>query len=266
MLLAVDIGNSNIVYGVYHNGGWQHQWREETDNEQPLLDQITAIGKEFSATELSPDDVESVILSSVVPHCTPAVLGALLRLFGEDIVTVVDESTYRHLPIHILNPQEIGSDLVANAVAGFMRFQNAAVTVVDFGTALTFTTISSKGHIMGVSIAPGLNTAIKSLFNNTAALPEVPLDYPESVLGINTIHAIQSGVLMGYTGMVKYMIEQIKSELNCQIDTTHFVIATGGLSSILTPLKDVVDDIDPILTLEGLRLISEFYQDEQRLR
>ena len=137
-------------------------------------------------------------------------------------------------------------------MAAYTRVAGPAI-VVDFGTALTFTTIDQAGEVLGVSIVPGLQTAIKSLFMNTAKLPEVELKLPDSVLGKNTIHAIQSGVLHGYTGLIKGMLEAIQLETGLKFT----VIATGGLSSILTNLDGVFDAVDRNLTLDGLRLITE---------
>jgi type III pantothenate kinase len=124
---------------------------------------------------------------------------------------------------------------------------------VDFGTALTFTLVDQAGKMQGVSIAPGLKTAVKSLFSQTAQLPEVPLEMPVSALGFDTVSAIQSGILWGYVGMVKEMIARVKAERNVEVK----VIATGGLSSILTPLEQYFDEVNKLITLEGLRIIAQ---------
>ena len=150
------------------------------------------------------------------------------------------------------NPYEIGTDLLANAVAA-KELHGGDTIVVDFGTALTFTVVDKDGLILGVNIAPGLKTAIKALVGQTAQLPEVPLELPESVLGKNTIHAIQNGVLWGYISMVEGMLDRIQKELGREVK----VVATGGLSSILTPLHDRFDKVDRHLTLEGLRIIHQ---------
>lgn len=257
MLLAIDIGNSNIVFGLFFEEKWQHQWRIQTAIKNHLVDEKAAIYDQFLKQGLAVNEVEKVIISSVVPTRTASLINILENLFTNKI-SVINESAYSNLPLTILNPKEIGTDLVANAVAGYTRYHGNACTIVDFGTALTHTTISAQGEILGVTIAPGLKTSIRSLFLNTAQLPDVPLTYPDSALGLNTNHAIQSGVLIGYTGMVKFMIEQIKSELKTKGITNHFVIATGGLSSVLPPLKKIFDDIDPMLTLDGIRLISDY--------
>ena len=142
--------------------------------------------------------------------------------------------------------------MVCNAAYAYYTYKRTCV-IVDFGTALTFTVITGEGKIVGVSIAPGLKTAVKALFSNTAQLPEVPLVMPDSAIGKNTVHAIQAGILWGYVGMVREMIYQIKKEIGQDC----MVLATGGLSSILTPLQDDFDEVDKALTLNGLKIIAE---------
>ena len=142
--------------------------------------------------------------------------------------------------------------MVANSVYAHHQY-DSDVLIVDFGTALTFTLVDRAGKMQGVSIAPGLKTAVKSLFSQTAQLPEVPLEMPESALGFDTVSAIQSGILWGYVGMVKEMIERVKSERNGELK----VIATGGLSSILTPLAQYFDEVNKLITLQGLRIIAQ---------
>jgi len=160
---------------------------------------------------------------------------------------------YPLLPIEVLRPHEIGADLVANALAAYTRYGRTC-TVVDFGTALTFTTVSGDGKILGVAIAPGLKTAIRSLFANTAQLPEVPIEVPDSALGTSTTHAIQAGVVLGYEGLVRSLVGRIQDELNGDC----MAVATGGLSGSIPALRDVFTDIVPSLTLEGVRLIGEY--------
>ena len=173
------------------------------------------------------------------------------NLFNIEAI-VVNAHIFPKISISIDNPNEIGSDLVANAVAAFTKYHRNCV-VVDFGTALTFTVVSGEGKILGVSIAPGLRTAVKALFSNTAQLPDVPLKLPESAIGKNTVHAIQAGILWGYEGLVRSMISKIRAELGGDC----IAIATGGLSSILTTLEGEFIEVNRELTLNGLRIIGE---------
>jgi len=188
--------------------------------------------------------------SKLVPNLTKPISEIISSLFEHRIV-IIGPSTFNKLKVSIDNPSEIGSDLVANAVAAVTKYNDACI-IVDFGTALTFTTVTSNYEILGVAIAPGLKTSMSALHSKTAQLPEVPLSLPESVIGKNTVHAIQSGVLWGYVGLVKEMIGLIEKENGSKLKR----IATGGLSSILYPLKEIFQDIDANLTLDGIRIIG----------
>lgn len=252
MVLAVDIGNSDITIGLYYQQDWKHLWRLSAAISSPELYYGIKIREHFFEAGLRVQDVEKIVVSSVVPGLTDRIVNVLKTLFEKSPV-VLGPEVYPKLPIEVLNPYEIGSDLVSNALAAYMRFKRNCI-VVDFGTALTFTTVSAHGSILGVAIAPGLKTAIKSLSQNTAKLFDVPLELPESALGKNTVHAIQAGILLGYEGLVISMLDRIKKELQ---DDQCATLATGGLSSIITPLKDQFTEVDPNLTLNGLRLVGE---------
>src|SRR6185369_13271303 len=178
-------------------------------------------------------------------------------LFDKEPITL-GPAVYTKLPLSILSPHEIGADLVANAVAAYFKLKQTCI-VVDFGTALTFTTVSGDGKILGVSIVPGLRTALKSLSQNTAKLFDVPLEMPNSALGTNTVTAIQSGIVIGYEGLVKNMVGAIRKELGVDCPA----IATGGLSFVITSLKSFFYLVDPKLTLNGLRLIGELVNKDQ---
>ncbi|MBX7126854.1 MAG: type III pantothenate kinase [Cyclobacteriaceae bacterium] len=252
MLLTVDIGNSDIVIGVYDADRWSHLWRIPARTDQPELYYGIKVREFFFEARLQPAQVEKIILSSVVPALTDRIRNVIRGLFDKEAI-VLGPAIYPRLPIGVLNPYEIGSDLVANALAAWLRFNRACV-VVDFGTALTFTAIDSKGAIAGVAILPGLKTAIRSLSQNTAKLFDVPLEMPASMLGRNTVNAIQAGVLGGYEGLVRSLGDKIRAELGGNAA----IIATGGLSAVITPLQDYFDAIDTNLTLEGIRRVGEF--------
>lgn len=251
MLLAVDVGNTDTVFGLYDAGSWDHIWRLRSlvqDNESHYESKLRL---HFLEAGLWFGDVDTVVLSSVVPAMTPIIQKTLKSLFGDDLI-MVGPDIYPDLNIAIDHPHEIGADLIANAVAVSTRYKQNCV-VVDFGTALTFTTVSAEGHILGVAILPGLVTAVKALFANTAQLPEVPLKMPESAIGKNTVEAIQAGILLGYEGLVKSLLERIRTELGGEC----IAVATGGLSSIIETLRDEFVEIDQRLTLDGLRVIGE---------
>jgi type III pantothenate kinase len=251
MQIITDIGNSDIVFGIYSENQWQLIWRIPSKENRTQNDFKKEILDMLSAHNIQISSIHDVTLSSVVPKLTPVISNLLKSIFQQKVL-VVNPSIYHRLNIKITtNVNEIGTDLVANAVAGY-HFANTACIVVDFGTALTFTSVDSEGIIQGVAIAPGIKTAMKSLASNAAQLPEIPLELPQSAIGKDTIHAIQSGILYGYIGLVKGILQQTRSELGpCK------VIATGGLSHILTSLQTEFDAIDKMLTMNGLRLITE---------
>ncbi len=252
MLLAIDVGNTDITLGLGNKDEWRSRWRIPSLTDLPEAFYSHRIVDNFFESGIRREEVSRVVISSVVPELTDKIIRTAASLFGmQPIVMGLD--VYRSLPITVMNPYEIGSDLVCNALAAFTFF-NSSCVVVDFGTALTFTALSQTGEILGVSIAPGLKTAIRSLSQHTARLFDVPLEMPSSVLGRGTVHAIQAGVLYGYEGMVKHMLERIGSEMNVKSLPS---VATGGLSSVIPSLKEVFTHIDPDLTLTGLRIAGE---------
>ncbi len=251
MLLAVDVGNTDTVFGLYENETWVTVLRTSTLAQESQAHYESIVRLHFLETSLWLGDVQTIVLGSVVPAMTPILLKVLKSLFGDEIIQV-GPSIYPELDIDIDHPHEIGADLIANAVAAMTRYQENCV-IVDFGTALTFTTVSKDRKILGVAILPGLKTAVKALFANTAQLPEVPLVLPSSAIGKNTTHAIQAGILLGYEGLVKALLKRIKGEM----DGNCIAIATGGLSSIIDTLQDEFVEIDRKLTLDGLRIIGE---------
>lgn len=253
MFLAIDAGNSNVVFAIYdeEKRQWKNHFRLETHSSKFSAQLAKKAPLYFLEHGISPGDILRIGLSSVVPELNTQLIDFCQNFFGTAPYLITPKS-FAKLPVKTLRPNEIGTDLMCNAVAAYSEKQTDLI-VVDFGTALTFTVLNKNGEIIGINIVPGLKTAIKSLFLNTSKLPEVELKLPESALGKNTVHAIQSGVLYGYTGLVKGMLESIRLETGVE----YTVLATGGLASILTPLKEVFDEIDPNLTLKGLRFITE---------
>ncbi len=251
MLLALDTGNSDTTIGLWDGEIWLHIWRIPTKPEQSELFYGIKLRDYFFEANVDVATIEAIVLSSVVPVLTEKLKGVIEILFGKKPI-VLGPPIYKKLSIEVLNPYEIGADLVSNAIAAYDYYKSTCI-VVDFGTALTFTTLSPTGRILGVSIAPGLMTAIKSLTQNTAKLFDVPLQMPASVLGTSTITAIQSGILFGYNGLVKSMVNEIRKELKEDCPA----IATGGLSPVITPLHDFFDRVEPNLTLNGLRIVGE---------
>jgi type III pantothenate kinase len=266
MLLAIDIGNTNIVVALFKGDDLLHTWRIYSDTRRTGDEYSTMLGSLMRNSGLTLSDVRSSVLSSVVPILTGPWVGMIEQFFGKKPL-IVEPAIFPQLPITVPESAvtQIGSDLVCNAVEAYSRFRGPTI-VVDFGTALTFTAIDSGGTIQGVNIAPGIGTAMVSLFENTALLPSVPLVAPTSCLGKNTIHSIQAGVILGYKGLVEYLVPAMKTEL-AALDGLKpadiHVIATGGLNSVLQPITNVFGDVDKQLTLLGLKRISEIVRPEE---
>ena len=258
MQIIVDIGNTDAVFGLYNAKNWPHIWRTPARRDEAAESYEGRLRLWLLEAGIPLSAIKTTVLSSVVPDLTPTMRAMLTELFGFEPI-VVGPGIYPLLPIEIIRLHEIGADLVANALAAYTRYGRNCV-VVDFGTALTFTTVSGTGKLLGVAIAPGLKTAIRSLFANTAQLPEVPIEVPASALGTSTTHAIQAGVVLGYEGLVRSLLERIRTELNGDC----MAVATGGLSGRIPSLQDVFTDIIPSLTLEGVQLIGEFVTTSQQ--
>lgn len=253
MLMVVDIGNTNIVVGLFHGPDLVQDWRLYTDPRRTDDEYSSILRSLFRDSGIAPGTIEKTILSSVVPVLNETFTRMIEKLTGK-IPLVLGPSLYNTLPVHVPESaiHEIGTDIVCDAVAAYTDYRSACI-VVDFGTALTFTAIDFGGDIRGVAIAPGLGTAVKALFRDTAQLPSVPLEIPPSSLGTNTIHSIQAGVVLGYQGLVESLIKRMRVDMG----TVAPAIATGGLLHVLVPVTDIFDKVDPLLTLRGLKLIAE---------
>ena len=267
MLLVIDIGNTNIVSALFYEGELVQEWRMYSDTKRTADEYSSILLSLMRDAGVSQSSVDSAILSSVVPLLIGPFITLVEHMIGKKPI-IVAPPIYAKLPITIPESakHEIGTDIVCNAVEAYSHFKTACI-IADFGTALTFTAIDEKGNIQGVAIAPGLRTAVNSLFSNTAQLPSVPLETPESSLGTNTIHSIQSGIVLGYKGLVEALLYQIKKDLS---DLTQFpiekirVIATGGLNSVLYPITDVFQEVDKQLTLKGLCRIAGIVSSSKR--
>ena len=252
--VAIDVGNSNVVIGLYFDGVWEKIYRLSTKKNFTYWSFQKKLKKIIDLNDFNPSNIESVIISSVVPTLTDIVKLSCNDMLCENIY-IVRASSVKRVNVSIDNVNEIGTDLLSNAVEGASLYDDNVI-VVDFGTALTFTVLSKNKDVLGVNIVPGLKTAINSLYKNTANLPVIDLRMPDKVIGKNTVHSIQSGIMHGYVGLVKEMLSKIKDEL---VGDTK-VIATGGLSKFAEPLKVEFDDIIPTLTLDGMIKILEDYE------
>ncbi|HLT19761.1 MAG TPA: type III pantothenate kinase [Thermomicrobiales bacterium] len=254
MLLAVDIGNSNIKFGVYDGREWVHFWPIETVRTRMPAEYAVLLRSFLADAGIERGQFERAIVSSVVPQLTVGMLEMLERETGcRPLLLRHDLDT--GLAIKTDQPEVVGADLIANAVAGFNRFKSNCI-VVNFGTATTLSAVargpSGAGEFRGASIAAGLAVTANALVSGAAQLSHVELAAPPSVIGTNTRHAMQSGLVLGHVAMIEGLIARMRAQLD---DAK--VIATGGLAQILAPLTDSFDAVDQMLTLEGLRIVAE---------
>lgn len=253
MFLSIDAGNSNIVLSFYDasSKSWIAEFRVETRRNITELELEQKVGLFLMEKDIRSQAISKVGISSVVPEINKTLEMFSSKFFGIDPYLISGRS-YSTTPVSTSRPDEIGSDLMCNVMAAYQKYKSACI-IVDFGTALTFTVVDRDGMVLGVNIAPGIKTAIRSLSSSTSKLPEIELKVPDSAIGKNTIHAIQAGIIYGYVGLVNGMLDTIIEELG----DAPPVIATGGLSHFLPKLERRFDHVDRNLTVEGIRLISE---------
>ncbi len=253
MLLATDIGNTQVALGVWDGEEWLHEWRLRTIHDRTSDEYGILVMSLLDAAELA-TEIDAVILTSVVPPLTMT-----FRQLSQDYLNIepiiVDSELDTGIIIQTDNPKEVGADRIVNAVAAYYEYGEPAI-VIDVGTATTFDVVSSKGELLGVAIAPGLGVAADALSQRAAQLQQVPLEAPEHAIGRNTIEAMQSGLIFGYVALIEGMVERLKAE-HPDRDHSILVIGTGGMIRLLAPHTTVIDQVDPALTLSGLRIIYD---------
>lgn len=250
MLLAIDIGNTNIVFGVHDGVDWKHHWRIQTVHKRMPDEYAVLFQQLLSEEDLSLTSFDKTVLSSVVPQLTRGLADMVASRTGTPPV-IVRSNVKLPIELDVDHPNKLGADLIADAVAAWTLFEDNCI-VVDFGTATTFTSVESPGKLLGTAIAAGLNTTIDGLVDRTAQLPQIELEAPPCIIGRNTVHSMQAGLVIGYVCMVEGLVDRIRDQLGYAS-----VVATGGLSSVIAPLTDHFDRVEPWLTLDGLRLIAE---------
>lgn len=254
LLLAVDVGNTNVSLGVfdYASGAGElvHHWRLGTHREQTSDEVGVTLRSLFSQSGCAPDDFSDVILSTVVPPLHPIWERVCRKLFGRPPM-VVGPGIRTGMPVRYENPREVGADRIVNAVAAF-ELVGGPVIAVDFGTATTFDCVSERGEYLGGAIFPGIHISMEALFDRTSMLHRVEIARPRSVIGRTTTQSLQSGLLYGYAGLVDSMVARIRKELG-----ESRVIATGGLAQRIASETETIERVEPFLTLEGLRILFE---------
>ncbi len=251
MLLAIDVGNTNVTLGLYEGNTLNPHWRLATDHDRmpdeyglQLLGLLQNAGKSIK-------DLTGISLASVVPPLTQRVVQACREYLKQEPL-VVDTGIKTGIRIRYEDPKAVGADRVCDAVAT-LKLYGGPACIVDFGTATTFNALTKDGEYLGGAITAGINLAADALFIHAAKLQRIDLQRPPSVIGRNTVHAMQSGLLFGYVSMVEGMVARFRSELGSDMK----VVATGGLAETIAQETKVIDVLAPWLTLDGLRIIWE---------
>ncbi|MBE3565815.1 MAG: type III pantothenate kinase [Thermogemmatispora sp.] len=256
MILALDIGNTNTVLGVYAEGALVAHWRIATDHHKTADEYGLLLRNFFALAGLEPARVEGVAIACVVPPVLETFEQMARRYFGVEPL-VVGPGIKTGIPIRYENPKEVGADRIVNAVAGFAKYGGPLI-IVDFGTATTFDAVSERGEYLGGAIAPGIVISLEALFERAARLPRVELVKPRQVIGRTTNGAMQAGIIYGTVGQVNELVRRMKAELGGEAR----VVATGGLAEVISSEAEVIEVVEPFLTLEGLRLIYELNRKE----
>ena len=251
MLLVIDVGNTNMVLGVYKDTELLDHWRISTDRQRTTDEYGVLIRELFYLNDFRADDINAIIISSVVPPVVPTLERMCQRYFGLSPL-LIGPGVKTGMDIRYDNPREVGADRIVNAVAAYEKY-GGPVIIVDFGTATTFCAVDAKGVYLGGSICPGIGISTEALVQRTANLPRIELKRTDSVICRNTIESMQAGVFYGFVGQVEGIVSRMRREL----DMSARVVATGGLAVVIAPATKAIDVVEPMLTLEGLRIIYE---------
>ncbi len=253
MLLTIDVGNTNVVFGLFESGSIRARWRTRTDPKRTPDEYVVWMTQLMGLQKLKAQDIEGAIIASVVPATLYSLKTLCQRYF--DVEPLVIGTPNVNLGIEV-RAQQVGADRLVNAVAGH-RLYGGPMIVVDFGTATNFDVVAKDGGLEGCVLAPGVNLSIEALYMAAAQLPRIALEKPETVVGKSTVPAMQSGIFWGYVDMVEGMIGRIKAEIGQEMS----VISTGGLSPVFTEACPSIQSSDPDLTLKGLALIYDANQE-----
>lgn len=255
MIFVLDVGNTNIVLGIYKDNELIVEWRLSTDQGKTSDEYMIEVAQLFSYNKLSPEDISGVIISSVVPNIMYSLEHMVRKFFGQKPM-IVGPGVKTGINIKYDNPKEVGADRIVNAVAAYGMYKKSLI-IIDFGTATTFCSVSSKGDYLGGTICPGIKISSDALFQRAAKLPRIELIKPKTVICKNTISSMQAGIIYGYIGQVEYIVNKIKEEMCAQGEEEPLVVATGGLANLIAEGTKSIDKVEPYLTLEGLRMIYE---------
>ncbi len=251
MLLVFDIGNTNIVLGVYEGKELRHHWRVSTDRQKTGDEYGMLLNNLFTYAGMTMQDITAVIISSVVPPLIVPLTKMCQRYFCVTPLNV-GPGIKTGIAIKYENPREVGADRIVNAVAAHAKFGGPLI-IIDFGTATTFCAVAENGDYLGGAIAPGIGISTEALFQRAAKLPRIELIKPKTVICRNTVASMQSGIIYGFTGQVDEIVRRMKAELGKDA----YVVATGGLANLIAQESSTIDVVEHFLTLEGLRILYE---------
>jgi type III pantothenate kinase len=260
MLLVIDIGNTNIVFGVYKEDTLVNHWRVSTVLERTADEYAILLNSLLYFEKIRLNDIDSVIISCVVPPLLMPFQSICSKYVGVQPL-VIGPGIKTGMPILYENPQEVGADRIVNAVAGYEKHKKALI-IVDFGTATTFDYVTPKGEYAGGAIAPGMGISLEALFERASKLPRVELVKPKDVIGRNTVSAMQAGIVYGYISLVDGIVTRMKETVN----TDPRVIATGGLAGLIFQESHTLDEVDEFLTLKGLKILYEKNKDQHKFK
>jgi len=256
MLLCIDIGNTNVVIGLFSEDRIFRSFRVATDSKATKDQYALLLSGLMRMANVEPALITGACICSVVPPLTDVFERLVADYFNAKAV-VVQGNTKTGIVIDYHTPKDVGADRIVNAVAVHERYKNSDVIVVDFGTATTLDAVTADGRYLGGVIVPGINISLEALYRWTAKLPKVELARPSSVIGKSTVHSIQSGVYFGYLAMVEGLIAKMRKELSEPVK----VVATGGLANLICQDSALIDEIDQDLTIKGLKLIWDMNKD-----
>jgi len=252
MVIVMDVGNTNIVFGVYEGKRLLKHWRMTTDKDKTSDEYGMFFINIFNYEKIDVSKIEAVVIASVVPPIMYSLEHAIKKYFKLDPI-VVGPGLKTGINIKYENPREVGADRIINAVAALEKYKSSLV-IVDFGTATTFCAVKSTGEYLGGVICPGIKISAEALFQKAAKLPRIDLAKPDTVIGRNTVSSMQSGIVYGYVGKVDYIVKRMKKEMK---EDNIKVIATGGLARMIASESETIDEINGLLALDGLRIIYE---------